>query len=111
MSARRRPERTPAELVRELRGDLSHDRFAEALGTTRQTVIRWEKGTIPETYAQALSEYSSGRYSPEDFNPRLALAGGRPTLADRLIELENSVCELEERVRTLERDRRRSRGK
>jgi DNA-binding XRE family transcriptional regulator len=100
-------DRQPAELVRELRGSLSHDRFAAILGTSRQTVIRWEKGTIPRDYAEALSEYSGGRYTPEQFNPRLT-EDWRPaaTLA-RLENLERQYEELAQRLRKLERPRRR----
>jgi transcriptional regulator with XRE-family HTH domain len=32
-----------------LRRGLSHDRLAAALGTTRQVVIRWERGARPNT--------------------------------------------------------------
>lgn len=42
-------------------GKLSHDRFAERLGTTRQTVINWEKkaGIEPNSrYRKKLAEFS-----------------------------------------------------
>lgn len=92
---------SPASLVRELRGRLSHDKFAAALGTSRQTVIRWEKGTIPELYAQALADYSQGRYSPEDFDPQLRDLP-TPTASERLSELERKYAALDERLRRLE---------
>lgn len=51
MEAARRPSPDPPferlsvpQRVRQLRGQLSHDRFADQLGTSRQTVIEWEKG-------------------------------------------------------------------
>lgn len=37
---------------------MSHDRFAEILGTTRQTVIGWEKGVEPKKYAERLAAFS-----------------------------------------------------
>lgn len=36
----------------------SHDRLAEKLGTSRQMVISWEKGTEPKTYAAKLATVS-----------------------------------------------------
>lgn len=32
----------------------SHDKFAAHLGTSRQSVIAWEKGRFPEDYVEAL---------------------------------------------------------
>lgn len=40
------------------RGKLSHDALAAVLGTTRQTVIGWEKGREPKKYADALADFS-----------------------------------------------------
>lgn len=41
-------DETPAEIVRRARGKVSQETFAAQLGTTRQTVIDWEKGrTFP----------------------------------------------------------------
>lgn len=41
-------------------GWMSHDTFARRLGTSRQTVISWEKpgGTEPRKFADALAEFS-----------------------------------------------------
>lgn len=53
--ARLQRAKTLAEAIviaREAAG--SHDKFARLLGTTRQTVIAWEKGTFPERYVQQL---------------------------------------------------------
>jgi transcriptional regulator with XRE-family HTH domain len=102
-------ERTPAELVRELRGNWSHDKFAAALGTSRQTVIRWERGMIPRAYAQALSEYSGGRYRLEDFNPGLTGGTTRYVAAERLDALERRHADLEQRVEKLEKQMNRRR--
>jgi DNA-binding XRE family transcriptional regulator len=102
-------ERTPAELVRELRGTLSHDKFAAALGTSRQTVIRWEKGMIPRAYAQALADYSGGKYKPQNFNPDLRSAARRFLVAERIDALERRQQELEERMKRLERQPTRRR--
>jgi hypothetical protein len=102
-------ERTPADLVRELRGTLSHDKFASALGTSRQTVIRWERGTIPKAYSQALSEYSGGKFKPEDFNPDLLGGTRRFVPAERLDALERRHADLELRVERLEKQMSRKR--
>ncbi|HET7138505.1 MAG TPA: hypothetical protein VFI04_09150 [Gaiellaceae bacterium] len=100
---------SPAELVRELRGNQSHDRFAATLGTSRQTVIRWEQGAIPERYADALAALSGGRYSAEQFNPRnRGYVSQRAALA-RLEDLEQRHARLEERVAGIEKRLRRSR--
>jgi DNA-binding transcriptional regulator YiaG len=36
-------QETVGQRIRRLRGDLSHDKFAARLGTSRFVVIRWEK--------------------------------------------------------------------
>lgn len=61
---------TVGQLIRRLRleMDLSHDRFADRLGTSRFMVIRWEKGQHlpgPE-YRRRLADLT-GR-SDSDFN-------------------------------------------
>lgn len=68
-------------------GKLSHDRLAAALGTTRQTVINWEKGTRPtDRYAAALAEFFG--VPVETFRAPAAEAVTLHRLADRLEELE-----------------------
>lgn len=94
--------RTPAELVRELRGTMSHDRFAAKLGTSRQTVIRWENGTVPVNYAEKLSAESGGKYAPERFNPRLAGRPARYVEASKVEELARGFADLERRIEALE---------
>lgn len=64
------PQRlAPADRVRRLRERYgSHDKLAAALGTKRQTVIRWEKGSgISERYAVLLAEIDGCK--PEMFRP------------------------------------------
>ncbi len=61
---------SPAELVRQLRIRYgSHDKLADAVGTSRQTVIRWEKGLGPGAdYAARLADLD-GEHTAEEFMP------------------------------------------
>lgn len=40
------------------RGEMSHDKLAKALKTSRQTVISWEKGTVPRRLVDRIVEFS-----------------------------------------------------
>lgn len=80
---------TVAALIVRIRGDLSHDRFAAELGTSRQTVINWEKGTAPTaTYRRKLAAYSGEPESafvyPKEERPTLAVINGK---LDRVLSL------------------------
>lgn len=86
----------PAERVRKLRMRYgSHDKLAIALGTSRQTVIRWEKGGgISEKFAVRLAELDGGE--PDAFRPT------RPIHQFR--EVRQEVEEVRDEVRALRRD-------
>jgi hypothetical protein len=64
------------------RGYLSHDSFAALLGTARQTVIGWEKGTEPKQYAEALAEFSG--FPAWAFGRREAEGAVASSVGDRL---------------------------
>lgn len=40
------------------KGVLSHDKLARELGTSRQTVISWEKGTVPRKLVDRIVNFS-----------------------------------------------------
>lgn len=98
---------TPAELVRELRGDLSHDKFAALLVTDRGTVtgrgtvIRWEQGGgISQPYRLQLAVLSDGQYRPEDFGDRkdgvpAVLLDAAKAIADTGTELARTLALLQ----------------
>ena len=67
-------------------GRLSHDKFAELLGTSRQTVIGWERGQEPRLYAEKLAAFSDGYGFPAEAFTK-----------------EGELLLLRERVRQLER--------
>lgn len=72
------------------RGRLSHDRFAKILGTTRQSVINWEKGANePRGYREKLAEFSG--FSPEAFSRRGAEEPAAESIGGRLEALEAAV--------------------
>ena len=87
------------ERIRHLReagphGRMSHDRLAEALGTTRQTVIGWEKhGRHPSPeYRQRLAsffEVDEDVFMDGELDRRRV-----QSLADRLEEVEAALEEL-----------------
>lgn len=73
-------------------GKLSHDRFAKALGTSRQVVIGWEKenGTEPsERLRVKLAEFSG--FEPSSFSRREAEAATWQSLGHLLRALEETV--------------------
>ncbi len=75
------------------RGELSHDKLADILGTSRQVVIGWEKvaGSEPGPKLRAaLSEFSG--YPSAAFSRRLAEAPAAATIRGRLEELADLVA-------------------
>lgn len=87
-------------------GKLSHDRFAAILGTSRQTVIGWERAGGPEPqakYRMALAEVSG--FPAEAFSRRLAEALVAETVGSRLRSLEDQavrVVDLQPVLRVLQ---------
>src|SRR4051812_16238522 len=80
---------TVPQRVRRLRGNRSHDSFAKALGTSRQTVIAWEK---------------EGRGISDDYRAKLAAEGG--CSPDDFVSQEEppDIYDLDARVSVLEED-------
>lgn len=75
-------------------GRLSHDRFARALGTSRQVVIGWEKESGPEPSERLrakLAEFSG--FDPAVFSRREAEAMTSRSIGSRLVALEAKVDE------------------
>lgn len=71
-------------------GRLSHDRMADALGTTRQTVIGWEKGARPKE--ESIRRLAAFFDKPADiFRAPATEAVTLHRLADRLEELESAL--------------------
>lgn len=71
------------------RGKLSHDAFARILGTTRQTVINWERGAEPRAYAEKLAEFSG--FPADAFLRRGAEVAGEESSLRLLRELRAAV--------------------
>lgn len=105
-------------------GKLSHDRFAERLGTSRQVVISWENGVEPsEQFRRNLAAFSG--FPAEAFSRREAERLFEATIGSRLGELEELVANLVQwqavvstdvatlgtRLATLEEERERRRAK
>lgn len=73
-------------------GKLSHDRFATQLGTTRQTVINWEKkaGIEPSSrYRKKLAELSG--FPEEAFSRREAESLTEETFGHLLLRLRDDA--------------------
>lgn len=71
------------------RGKLSHDRFADTIGTSRQMVINWENGMEPKKFVKALADFSGFR--PEVFSRREAEELVQVSSFRRLLSLEGEV--------------------
>lgn len=98
----------------------SHDRLATKLGTSRQTIIRWERGSFPRAYVEQLRELGVPEElltqpQPEDrfegLERRVELledlgreSAGSIRRLERLVRrgFEIRLAELESRVRNLE---------
>jgi len=97
------PERpSPAELIRELHERVgSLDKLAALLGTTRQTVIRWEKGSEPNGHYREELAALTGR-DPADF---VLHREQRPEvrLDARLARIEHMLERLSAAVKRLEK--------
>lgn len=75
-------------------GKLSHDRFAKALGTSRQVVIGWEKPNGPEPSERLrvkLADFSG--FKPSAFSRREAEAATWESIGSRLAALEEVLVE------------------
>lgn len=82
-------EETPADRVRALRAKAgSHDKLAAALGTSRQTVVRWEKGAAPSLpYRVRLARLADA--SPDDFS--YGQDDGKEDVGSRIGEVEENM--------------------
>lgn len=74
------------------RGFLSHDDFAEVLGTSRQVVIDWEKpaGAEPKKFVDQLTAFSG--FPSEAFLRRTAEAAVHEMFGRRLESLEEQAA-------------------
>lgn len=90
---------TLAQAIREARRQAgSHDRLARAVGTTRNTIIQWEKGVRPrEQWWDALAAAGV----PYEL---LSEPAAEPSVLDRLAELEAILARVENRQRQTRRD-------
>lgn len=69
-------QETVGQRIRRLRGDISHDKFAAKLGTSRFVVIRWEKDIhapgpeyrrrLAEVTGRPESEFNGGKDAGEE---------------------------------------------
>lgn len=81
---------------RQARGDISQEAAAEAIGTTKQTIGRWEKGAQPAPeWVSPLAKFL--RLPVEEVRILRRSAGP----ADRLDQIEARLGELEELVSRL----------
>lgn len=80
------------------RGKLSHDRFAAELGTSRQVVIKWEKGAEPSPRLRGRLAAFSG-YPAEAFARRGAEALAQELYVRRLEELAATVAAQNEEMK------------
>lgn len=78
---------TLAAAIRRLRVEVgSHDKLAAKLGTTRNSIIRWEKGAYPREYVDQLRELGI---------PERLLGQAAPAIRrDRVEALEEEVADL-----------------
>lgn len=72
----------------------SHDKLAARLGTNRQTVIAWEKGSWPKSYVDKLREEGV----PEQF---LTRSVSREDLDERVRQLEAELAALRQEISRL----------
>lgn len=88
LGARIRYVRENIATQRHRRGNpfMSHDDFAKAIGTSRQTVIRWEGGSTPRAYAERIAGLTP--YPPEAFGAPGEAELVRQTFDRRLRQLE-----------------------
>lgn len=82
---------SPAHLIRALRQELgSHDTMAAELETSRQTIIRWEKGAEPSApYRVKLADLSGRR--PDEF--RYGATERKPATTEQLAAAIAEIAE------------------
>jgi transcriptional regulator with XRE-family HTH domain len=97
--------------VRAARGSLnfSLDQFAEAIGIGRQTLVRIENGTRdPKPHEYTAMAEATGLpvefFTAPDLHAALSGAGDRPTLAERVADLERGRDEIVRALQQLRDD-------